>query len=63
MLPGLKCRLCLFFRCPGSAGAALARAYHGDRVATVGSPPDATSSLYQVGRGGGAALLAIKDGA
>uniref|UniRef100_A0A8C5WYJ7 methylcrotonoyl-CoA carboxylase n=1 Tax=Laticauda laticaudata TaxID=8630 RepID=A0A8C5WYJ7_LATLA len=44
MLPGLRCRL---FGCPRAAAAALGRAYHGDKVATVGSQPDVASSLYQ----------------
>ncbi|KAG8130962.1 hypothetical protein E2320_017590 [Naja naja] len=44
MLPGLRCRL---FGCPRTAAAALGRAYHGDKVATVGSQPDVASSLYQ----------------
>ncbi|KAH0628045.1 hypothetical protein JD844_008715 [Phrynosoma platyrhinos] len=53
MLPALKCRLCLLSRCPrgaasgAAAAAAFRRGYHGDKVATVGSQPDASSSLYQ----------------
>ncbi|KAM3845106.1 methylcrotonoyl-CoA carboxylase beta chain, mitochondrial isoform 2-T2 [Vipera latastei] len=44
MLPGLKCRL---FACPRAAAAALGRAYHGDKVATVGSQPEVASPFYQ----------------
>nr|XP_048705879.1 methylcrotonoyl-CoA carboxylase beta chain, mitochondrial isoform X2 [Caretta caretta] len=44
MLSGLKWRLGLRLCRPA---ATLARAYHGDRVAAVGSQPDAGSPLYQ----------------
>uniref|UniRef100_A0A452IM32 methylcrotonoyl-CoA carboxylase n=1 Tax=Gopherus agassizii TaxID=38772 RepID=A0A452IM32_9SAUR len=44
MLAGLKWRLGLRLCRPA---ATLARAYHGDRVAAVGSQPDAGSPLYQ----------------
>ncbi|XP_048705879.2 methylcrotonoyl-CoA carboxylase beta chain, mitochondrial isoform X2 [Caretta caretta] len=44
MLSGLKGRLGLRLCRPA---ATLARAYHGDRVAAVGSQPDAGSPLYQ----------------
>ncbi|XP_042307449.1 methylcrotonoyl-CoA carboxylase beta chain, mitochondrial isoform X2 [Sceloporus undulatus] len=47
MLPALKC---LLSRCPRGAAAGafpFRRGYHGDQVATVGSQPDAASSLYQ----------------
>ncbi|TFK15798.1 aminopeptidase O [Platysternon megacephalum] len=44
MLTGLKWRLGLRLCRPA---ATLARAYHGDRVAAVGSQPDAGSPLYQ----------------
>uniref|UniRef100_A0ACB8EQ96 Methylcrotonoyl-CoA carboxylase beta chain, mitochondrial n=1 Tax=Sphaerodactylus townsendi TaxID=933632 RepID=A0ACB8EQ96_9SAUR len=57
MLRGLGCPLCLLFRCPRSAAAALTRAYHADRVATVGSQPDTTAVLYQFPKDGSGKLL------
>ncbi|KAJ7335832.1 hypothetical protein JRQ81_013773 [Phrynocephalus forsythii] len=47
MLPGLQCRLCPLLRGSRAGSVALCRAYHGDQVATIGSRPDTSSSVYQ----------------